>query len=132
MNSKTIKPRLIYALLFFIILITEVLIALFLKSGFIRSYVGDILVVILICCFVRIFFVKKVKLLALWVFLFSVAVEVAQYFDLVKLLGLDGSEFLSILIGRTYSFIDILCYLLGCIIFFVCELWFKKIGEAAD
>lgn len=126
MNPKTLKPRLIYTLLFLIILATEVLIALYVKDAFIRPYGGDILVVILICCFVRMFFVKSPKLLALWVFLFAVAVEVAQYFDFVKLLGLEGSEFLSILLGRSYSFIDILCYLAGCIIFFICELLFQK------
>lgn len=131
MKAYALKQRAVYGLIFLGLIITEVLIALYLKSGFIRSYGGDILVVILICCFVRMFFINKPKLLALWVFLFSVAVEVAQYFDFVKLLGLENSEFLSILLGRWYSFIDILCYLLGCIIFFVAENLFKKSNKKA-
>lgn len=113
--------RLIYAALFLLILLSEILIALFVNDNFVRPYVGDMLVTVLICCFVRIFFPKGVKLLPVYVFLFAAAVEVCQYFDIVKLFGLEGNRFISVLLGRTFSLADILCYAAGCLAFFGLE-----------
>ena len=121
MTNNKQKARIIYAVLFALLLIIEILIALFVKGGFVRSYGGDILVTILVCCFVRIFFPEKCRLLAVWVFLFSAAVEVMQYFDFVRLIGLNKIEFFRILLGTTFSFIDLVCYAAGCAVFFVCE-----------
>jgi len=127
MKNNILKLRVVYATLFVAIFVIEVLIALFVRDAFIRPYGGDILVTILICCFVRIFFPDKIKLLPIWVFLFALAVEVGQYFDYVSLLGLADSKFFSIVLGTGFSVIDILCYALGCVIFFLCEkLWLKR------
>lgn len=121
MKTNKINLRILYALCFIVLLIIEILIALFVKDAFIRPYGGDILVTILICCFVRIFFPNKIKLLPLWVFIFAVAVEIGQYFDFVTLLGLGDIEFFRILLGTSFSFIDIICYAIGCILFFAGE-----------
>ena len=115
------KTRLTYAALFLLTLLTEVLIALFVRDAFVRPYVGDMLVTLLICCFARIFFPSGVKLLPVYVFIFASAVEVGQYFDIVKLLGLENNTFLSVMLGRTFSLADILCYAAGCILFFGVE-----------
>ena len=120
------KKRLIYALLFLSVLLAEILIALFVKDAFVRPYVGDMLVTVLICCFLRIFFPTGVKLLPVYVFLFAAAVEFGQYLDMVKLLGLEGNRFISVLLGRTFSFPDILCYAVGCILFFGAELCIRR------
>ena len=117
MKKLKLKPRCIYALAFLVILAVEVLIALFVKDRFIRPYGGDILVTVLICCFGRIFFPDKVRLLPLWVFIFALAVEVGQYFDFVALLGLGDIAFFRILLGSTFSLADIICYGAGCLIF---------------
>ncbi len=119
--EKKLSPRLWYALSFVIILTLEVLIALFVNDAFIRPYGGDILVTVLICCFVRMIFTSGIKLLPLWVFLFSAAVEVLQYFDFVSLLGLQNITFFRILLGSTFSFVDLLCYAVGCVLFLLCE-----------
>ena len=121
MNAKNRKSRFWYAFIFFLLLITEVLIALFVRDSFIRPYGGDILVTILICCFARIFLLQKIKLLPFWVFLFALAVEIGQYFDFVSLLGLDDIRFFRILFGTSFSVLDILCYGVGCLIFYICE-----------
>lgn len=120
MKTKT-KKRLWYALASAIILGIEILIALFVNDSFIRPYGGDILVVILICCIIRIFKPSGAPLLSLWVFIFSVAVEIAQHFDIVHLLGLGDITFFVILMGTDFSFIDILCYAVGCVIFLVTD-----------
>ena len=120
------KERLFYALLFGGVFVVEVLIALFVRDNFVRPYVGDMLVTVLLCALLRIFFPEKLPLLPLYVFLFAAAVEVAQFFDIVKLLGLDNIGFLSIIIGRTFSFADIICYAVGCALFFIAERFSNK------
>ena len=127
------KRRGIYAAAFVLLLIVEVLIALFVRDRFIRPYGGDILVTVLICCFVRIFFPKKIKLLPLLVFLFAAAVEVGQYFDYVTLLGLGEIEFFRILLGTSFSVADIFCYGAGGLLFWavewLCEFCRKRLVE---
>ncbi len=108
------KLRILYAILFCGILLTEIIIALFVNDSFVRPYVGDVLVTVLICSFIRVLIPQGITPLPLYVFLFAAAVEIGQYFDIVKLLGLEGSRFFSILLGRTFSAADILCYAIGC------------------
>lgn len=112
MKSK----RLIYLIITLIILFTEVMIALFIHDSFIRPYVGDVLVVAVIYTFIRIFIPEKVKLLPLYIFIFSVLVEIMQYINIVKLLGLEDNKFFSVLVGTTFDVKDIICYGVGCLI----------------
>lgn len=126
--KSTTKKRLFYALVSLIILGIEILIALYVDDKFIRPFGGDILVVILLGCIVRIFSPNGIPLLALWVFLFSVAVEIAQHFDIVNLLGLGDITFFVILMGTQFSFIDIICYAAGCAIFFISDVIIKRKG----
>ena len=114
-------PRAVYAVSFAVILIIEILIALFVRDSFIRPYGGDILVTILICCLMRMIFLDKIPLLPLWVFLFAVLIEVLQNFDIVSLLGLGDIKFFVILIGNSFSFVDIICYAVGCVLFYLRE-----------
>ena len=115
------KKRLVYLGLTFVLLAVEVLIALFVHDKFVRAYIGDVLVTILICSFLRIFIPKGVKLLPLYVFIFAAGVEVLQYFRIVELLGLSDNRFFSILIGSVFDVKDVVCYGIGCVIFFFGE-----------
>ncbi len=115
------KIRIIYALLFCGVLLAETIIALFINDNFIRPYVGDILVTLLICCFVRVFIPKGIHALPIYVFAFSATVEIGQYFDIVKLMGLENIRFFSVLFGRTFSAVDILCYAVGCLSFSIID-----------
>ncbi|MBQ2768105.1 MAG: DUF2809 domain-containing protein [Clostridia bacterium] len=114
------KPnvRKTYAVLFAALLLIEICIALFVRDRFVRPYVGDMLVTLLIGCFIRIFAPQKPLLLPIYVFLFAAVVEVSQYFDLIALLGLGDNRFLSLIIGRTFSAADLLCYAAGCLALF--------------
>ena len=119
------KKRLFYLIAFLTLVAVEVLIALFVHDGFVRPYVGDVIVVMVIFCFVRIFIPNKVPLLPLYVFFFAFAVEIGQYFDFVALLGLEDNKLLSTALGRTFSVSDIVCYAVGCAIVSACPLLFK-------
>lgn len=120
------RLRIGYGIAFLAILAVEVLIALFVRDSFIRPYMGDVLVTVLICCFVRIFFPTGSRLMPLWVFLFAAAVEVGQYFDFVSLLGLSGNTFFRIVLGSTFSPADLLCYAVGCALFFAAECFVMR------
>lgn len=60
-NTTFIGSRWFYAICFIGLFIVETLIALFLRDAFIRPYMGDVLVVILIYCFVRIFITEPLR-----------------------------------------------------------------------
>ena len=115
------KKRLLYACITVVLLVVEVLIALFVHDDFIRPYIGDVLVTVLICTFMRIFIPRGIKLLPLYVFVFAVGVEVLQYFNIVEMLGLADNRFFSILIGSVFDVKDIVCYGVGCLVFFIVE-----------
>ena len=119
--------RIVYLLIFCGLLAVEVCIALFVNDTFIRPYVGDMLVTVLLCCLCRVIVSNKVRLLPLYVFIFAACVEVSQYFDLVALLGLADNRILSIALGRTFSWMDIVCYGVGCVAaFFLDQILIKK------
>ncbi|MBE7070736.1 MAG: DUF2809 domain-containing protein [Ruminococcaceae bacterium] len=93
------RKRLFYLTATLVLLAVEIFIGLFVHDGIVRPFIGDVLVVILIYTFIRIFIPEKVKLLALYVFIFSVIVEVLQYFRIVEVLGLQDNRFMSTIIG---------------------------------
>ena len=115
-NRKGIRVS--YAIASFLILVAEVLIALYVRDAFIRPYGGDILVTLLLCCMIRIVLPRGYRLpIAVGVLVFAVLVEVGQYFGLVYLLGLGHIEFFRIIIGTGFSWWDMLCYAVGCVLF---------------
>lgn len=81
------KKRYFNIISFLVIFCIEVFIALYIRDSFIRPYMGDALVVVLVYSFVRIFIPTGVPRLPFYVFLFACFVEVLQYFQLVETLG---------------------------------------------
>ena len=116
------KKRIPYIIAFFLLLGIEVLIGLYVRDTFIRPYVGDVLVAVLICCLVRCFLPDKPRFLGLWVFGFCVLAETIQLLRLPALLGLEGTVF-AVILGATFDWKDIVCYLVGCAAFeIVCQI----------
>lgn len=99
----------------------EVLIALYVHDAFVRPYVGDMLVVIVVYAAVRIAIPDRCKWLPLYVFLFATGVECLQYINIVDILGVENNRFLRTLIGSVFDIKDILCYAVGCVILAVYE-----------
>ncbi len=113
-----------YFILTILLFIVEVLIALYVRDNFIRPYLGDILVVILIYCFMKSFFKLSVLTTAISVLLFSFAVEFLQLINVIEILGLENSKIARIVIGTSFSWFDLLAYVVG--IIFV--LYVEKYG----
>ncbi|WP_415580146.1 DUF2809 domain-containing protein [Flavobacterium longum] len=102
-----------YFLIFLLVFCTEVLIALYVHDDFVRPYLGDVLVVILIYCFLKSFLNVRPWPAALGVLLFAFAVEFAQYLNLVERLNLQQSKLARTVIGTSFSWIDMLTYVIG-------------------
>lgn len=113
------KFNLKYFLLTIIIFLIEVLIATKLKNiHFVRAYLGDVIVVMLIYTFVKSFFKVNNQKLILGIFIFSCIVEFAQYFNIAEKLGFPEGSLMYIVIGNSFSWIDILCYAAGCLVLY--------------
>ena len=120
----TKNKRIFFIALTLLLFIIEVLIAVFVNDKIIRPYVGDILVTMLIYCFVRIFVPNGIKGLSLYVFIFSCFVELLQYFNFVEIIGLSDNTLARIVIGTSFSWIDIICYGIGCLLcYFLEQFW---------
>lgn len=109
-----------YFFLTVFLFIVEVLIASVWKENvFVRSYLGDVIVVILIYTFILSFFkIKNRTKLILGVFVFSVLIEILQYFKIADILGLKPGSIAAIVVGNSFSWIDILCYGIGCLLIY--------------
>ena len=110
-----------YFLTTIFIFLTEVLIATALNHiFFIRAYLGDVIVVMLIYTFIKSFFkIQHDIKLILGILIFSFTVEFAQYFNIAERLGFQPGSILYIVVGNSFSWIDMLCYAVGCLLLFL-------------
>lgn len=116
----TFKKKYFYfTVLLFLI---EICIAVFINDSFIRPFLGDVLVVILIYCFVKAFWNIQSSISALSVLAFSYIIEILQYFNFVDKLGLQNNKILAVALGSTFDWKDIIAYTIGIII----VLWLEN------
>jgi Protein of unknown function (DUF2809) len=81
-------------------------------DGFVRGSVGDILVIMLIYCVLRVFSLAPARAAALATAAGFVA-EALQYVHMADLLGLQEGSVPYILLGNTFSVLDLVMYLIG-------------------
>lgn len=103
------------------LLLVEVGIARYAHDRFIRPYAGDFLVVILLYCALRSFWNVPVRPLALWVLAVAYGLEVMQHLRLLHHLGWQHSRLASLVLGSSFSWLDMLCYTAGIIVMLVVE-----------
>ncbi|TKC12221.1 DUF2809 domain-containing protein [Pedobacter polaris] len=118
LNIEFNKKYFTIAVLLFLV---EVIIGLYVHDTIIRPYVGDVLVVILLYCFVKSFFNTPVFITAIAVLIFSYVIETLQYFQYVKLLGLGDSNFANIVMGNYFAWNDIIAYTIGILMVLLLE-----------
>lgn len=108
-----------YFLISIFIFLIEVLIATKLKDiFFVRAYLGDVIVVMLLYTLVKSFFKSNNDKLILGILIFSCLLEFAQYFNIAEKLGFRKGSLMYIVIGNSFSWIDILCYAAGCLLLY--------------
>lgn len=115
-----------YFILTVLLFLIEVGIALFVKDNFIRPYFGDVLVVILIYCFLKSFFKWSVLNTSITVLLFAFGVETLQYFTIVEKLQLQDNSLAKTVIGTSFAWEDIIAYVVGIVMVIVAERLLSK------
>ncbi|MCM1133374.1 MAG: DUF2809 domain-containing protein [Ruminococcus flavefaciens] len=108
------KKRLPYIIILVVIIAVEVYIALT-QHGWIRSYLGDVIVVWAVYCLVQAIIGGENNhyIVHGGVMIFAFVVEFLQKIHIVDLIGLGHIQFFRILIGTGFSVIDLLCYAIG-------------------
>lgn len=114
-----IKRNYLYLTIF--LFFVEVCIAIFINDWFIRPLIGDVLVIILIYCFIRSFWNVRVDEAIAGVFGFACVVELAQYFQIVDRFGLRQNRIVATIIGTTFDWKDFVAYAVGAAIVWGCE-----------
>ena len=121
------KKRLVFGALSAVLFGVEVLIGMY-AHGWVRSYLGDVLIVILLYTLFRTVFPEWPRrwwLLPTAILLFSFAVEFLQLWGFCDRFGITN-ELLRIIIGTGFSPIDLACYLIGIIPCYVTEFLIAK------
>ena len=124
------NKRLLFGLASVILLGIEIIIGLYAK-GWIRSYFGDILVVVLLYTLIRTavpgiqtkWFVIPTIILA-----FAFCVEFLQLWGFCDRFGITN-KLLRIIIGTGFSVGDLLCYAVGCIPCYIVEYLMSRSGK---
>lgn len=107
------KKRLPYLIGSVVLLLIEIYIGACVHDDIVRPYVGDILVTILLCCIGRVLFPQGLPWLPTAVFALAVAVECIQLIDIPAI----EDTVWEVILGTSFSWIDIVCYGLGCAVF---------------
>lgn len=101
-----------YFSLFILIFFIEVLIALF-ATGFLRHFIGDVLVILLIYFFIKSWWNSKNNFkLILGVFIFALVIEILQLFNIPEILQIKN-KIVQVVLGSTFDWLDILAYAIG-------------------
>ncbi|WKD84800.1 hypothetical protein KCTC32516_00134 [Polaribacter huanghezhanensis] len=121
-----------YIYLTLLVLIIELIIAGYIQDQFIRPFVGDVLAVMLIFSFLRIFYKRNGLNLGFGVLLFAVTIEILQYVEFVKIVGLEDNKIATIILGATFDWLDILAYIIGVFISVLLDKKLTKNKEIAS
>lgn len=117
-----------YLLLFAVILGIEILIGAF-ASGFLRNYIGDVLVMPAMYCLLRTFTGRFPRSLPGLLLLLACFVEFLQSIRLYQILGFEKNSLPAILLGTKGDLRDILCYLAGTVLILASMIIADKIKK---
>ena len=120
-----------YGIAALVLFLTEVVIGTWLNDWqFVRAYLGDVLVIPLIYCLIRIFTNKLPRTMPLIVFGIGVIAEISQYCKLYAILGFEKHSLPAIILGTGFSWWDMVCYAAGAVLICLVEwLIFSHIGK---
>ena len=116
----SLRARLFFLLVAVVILAIEIYIATFVKGGFVRHYLCDVLVTVMLYAFGRAVFKTAPKILAFEIFAFSLFIEILQYLKVLEILDIHNL-IIRIVFGGTFDVSDIVCYALGCLLAYLTD-----------
>ncbi|WP_338356725.1 DUF2809 domain-containing protein [Yeosuana marina] len=115
-----------YVIITIVLFITEALIAIYLKQGFIRHTFGDFLVVILIYCFFKSFIPNNHFKIAMLVLAFAFLIEFLQLVNILEMFNLQNNHLVKLILGSTFQISDVVAYTLGILTVIIFELKLKN------
>lgn len=121
------KKRIKFAVLCVVLLVTEILIGTY-ATGWVRYYLGDVLVVILLYALARLVSPDKPEkwyVLPTGILIFAFIVEFLQLWGFCDKFGITN-RLLRIIIGTGFSVVDLLCYVAGILPCYLGERFFLK------
>jgi hypothetical protein len=123
------QRRAAYGIAALILLVVEVLIALFVNDQFVRPYLGDVLAVVLVYASLRA--VTRMGFTpALCIALgIALVIEVAQALNLLGALGLADNQFARIVLGGAFDMLDMAAYLAGGVVVLAVESGLRRAGR---
>jgi hypothetical protein len=108
------KEKIPYLLLTIISFLFCVFIVLFFSDfPFIRGFLGDAVIVILLFSFIKIFYNIDSLKLSFALIIFSYFIEFTQYLKIIPLLGFKENFLTRIIFGSVFDPFDLLAYTLG-------------------
>ncbi len=121
------NKRLLYIITSMLLLGIEILIGIF-AGGWLRSYFGDVLVIILLYTLMRSVLptIRCCGLLPTLLLLFCQMVEGLQAWGFADRMGITN-ELLRILIGTSFAWGDVLSYCIGFVPILLWEIYHKKL-----
>ncbi len=112
MMKQILSTKIRYMYAFILLFFTEIIIGIY-GLEVVRSYVGDILILPTLYCFIRIITKALPRSLPLWLFGAGCLTEFLQLINLSKLLGFAEGSLPAVLLGTNADWLDILCYGMG-------------------
>lgn len=116
-----------YFLVCLLLFIIELIIAIWVKDDFVRPYLGDVIVIGWLYTLFRTFINRKAKFLLIITLFISFVIEWLQYVDFITFMGWAKNKVLRVILGTSFAWEDIICYLVGFIIVYSIEKWRKQI-----
>lgn len=114
-----------YFLLALLLFLIEIVIAKYF-TGWVRSYLGDVLVIVLIYSALMATIKINKTLAILLTLALAYIIEFSQYFKLAERLGFEQGSVAYIVLGNTFSVEDLVCYLGGGLLILVIERILSK------
>lgn len=120
-----------YAALTCALLVTEILIALFVRDAIVRPYVGDALAVVLVYAGLRTITRLRVVPATLLALLTAFAIEFGQYFHLLDHVGLADNRWARVILGSGFDLQDFVAYIAGALVVLLVERYRRASRAAA-
>lgn len=117
------RLRTLYLLMVVGLFLLEVLIAGAMPGGFVRGSLGDVFVIALIYFFLRGVFNIGPRLACALSIAAGFLAETLQAFHLAELLGFQKGSIPYVLLGNTFSTLDLAMYVVGGLLAFALDFW---------
>lgn len=118
----TLKRRLVYLILSIISFTACFLIVkLFNNNLFIRGFIGDIIVILLIYFLIKTIYDFNAFKIAFFTLVLAFTTEFLQYYKLTSLLGLEHNKIAQLILGSIFDPYDLLAYFIGIILVYIID-----------